>query len=135
MRKAFYCDNGGAQSIEYQKSFWRVADSLNYDGSAYGGLSLESRQSNLDREIRDAFYSADVIVALFNQDPANSWAFSELGHVNSKKIFAFVTPSINLEALSTADNLMIVADAEDFERKLKTILSSYHVETDVSSGN
>jgi hypothetical protein len=98
MRKAFYCDNGGAQSIEYQKSFWRVAHSLNYDGSAYGGLSSEVRQSNLDREIRDAFYSADVIVAFFNQDPANSWALCEPDHVDSKKPFAFAAPSTNVAA-------------------------------------
>jgi hypothetical protein len=125
MHKVFYCDNGGEQSLNYQAAFRRAMTSLGYQAFAYSGLGAQTRQSNIDREIRDDFFDSDQVVVLFNREPRDSWAMAELDNISpiADRLLVFATSASKAQDdLAQIRDVAIVADPAEFEQALKNRL-------------
>lgn len=74
-----YVDNG-PDSMAYCQTAWRVIEARGLRPVTYANARLGIRDSNLDKELRDDFYSAEIAAVRLNGDPSkleDHWVIPE----------------------------------------------------------
>lgn len=128
-RTVFYSTNWSSDLSEgFARLSGAVAQAIASRGVkpvSYAGITRAARSSNLDREIRDDFFSAEAVVLVFSEATAgcfpvaDHWAIDELRHLRSPCFVYFVgevsqatkamllddAPTLTLRRLGASDDL------------------------------
>jgi hypothetical protein len=129
-----FCDNG-PEGQAYAKAYRDVVNEENLTPISHVGAGRDVRTSSLDRELRDDFYNAVVlIVRLSGAEPLDNWAVPELGQsdekspvVRSGKKYLIYADGLSADALALVEAQLIgpvvrINGVADFSRRLKNDL-------------
>lgn len=127
----FFC-HSSAGMWDYNEAAWRTIKSLGLTPFFHGGLTLDVKDSNLDREVRDDFHKSNVVVVLLlgkkqrreGSSVGDNWAIPELKWVISNGIagFVYTTDEVTQEEINSLDlpvDVVIVKDLNHFETTLR----------------
>lgn len=96
----------------------------------YEGVRLRVRESSLDREIRDDFYSADLIVILLDvkegEPLSDNWALPEIKHISKRPLLVCASSSASsdeIKKLNLPIDVVLVDGKEDFADHLQKQLT------------
>ncbi len=130
--KVFISDNSNSLS-EYSKIGFNTIKALGLVPISYTNIGTQIKQSNLDRELRDDFYSSQAMVLVFGSGPSwgdikDQWVLSELPFAVKQGIHCLVyitinTPQDDVKALDLPITPVIVAGTEQFQDFLDSDLN------------
>ncbi len=126
--RIFYADNG-SQDSQYCQAAIKVIQDLGLIYFFYQGAGLDARRSSLDREIRDDFYNAKVVVVVLGRGKGwrsmeDIWALPELKHAAEMgiKCLVYTTENITEEELKSLElpvPPVFIKDVNDFRTTLR----------------
>ena len=106
-----------------------IIDSFGLVPLIYEGVRLRVRESSLDREIRDDFYSAHLIVILLDvkqEEPlSDNWALPEVTHIAERPLLVYASSSASsdyIKKLSLPVDVVLVSGEEEFASQLQNQL-------------
>ncbi len=123
-----YVENAVGQE-KYESVAYNVIAELGGQTHFYSGAGLAVRESNVDRQLRDSFYSADlVVVRLSGPDIRDNWAIPEIesGHIKPEKLLLYVDQGLDTSLLEQVQLPMapnVVVDREAFAKQLAADVS------------
>lgn len=104
----------------------RIIESFGLVPFIYEGVNLRTRSSTLDREIRDDFYSAKLIVVLLNPLKgallSDNWAIPELPYVTDRHVVIFASDQVPSDDVKQLKLPVIVIEEAQFESRLQSYL-------------
>jgi hypothetical protein len=132
----FFCHNG--PGTDYDGIAYRIIESLGLTPFIYSGITLDTKKSTLEGELRDDFYKSKAIILLLlgqtqrrdNSNIEDNWAIPELkcsipqGRATSQGInyFVYATTEVTKEEINNLElpiNVTVVENEKHFEAVLK----------------
>jgi hypothetical protein len=130
----FYVDNA-PHTASYHKSACDVIRAMNFVPLIYRGITLTTRTSSVDREIREDFYKSKIVILLLGVgngwlDMRDNWVFPELAYAASAgmRILAYLTEEVGqteVDSLGLPVSYGIVGDEASFAKLLAEDLRRY----------
>ncbi len=128
----FFCTNSAVTNSFHAAAF-NVIQSLALVPVTYAGAGLEISKSNLDREIREDFYKARLIVLFLESGQsrpiADNWALAELQHRPNISLIVYATagtPKMDIDQLHLPESPIFVGDEaefmKDFRRRIEQLM-------------
>lgn len=107
----------------------KIIESFGLVPLIYEGVRLRVRESTLDRELRDDFYSAHLIVILLDvkkgEPLSDNWALSEVKHVAQRPLLVYAPSSASSDDIKKLDlpvDVVLVSGEDEFASKLQNQL-------------
>lgn len=107
----------------------KIIDSFGLVPLIYEGARLRVRESSLDREIRDDFYSAHLIVILLDGGSlSDNWALPEVAHTADRPLLVYASSnasSDDIKNLALPVDVALVSGEEEFASLLRDQLRQF----------
>lgn len=104
----------------------KIIDSFGLVPLIYEGVRLRVRESSLDREIRDDFYSAHLIVILLDvrqgEPLSDNWALPEVAHIAKRPLLVYASSNASsgdIKKLNLPVDVVLVSSEEEFVKDLR----------------
>lgn len=95
----------------------------------YEGARLSVRESSLDRQIRDDFYSAHLIVILLDvkqgEPLSDNWALPEVAHIDKGTLLVYASSNASSDEIKNLNlpvDVVLVSGEEEFVGQLQNQL-------------
>lgn len=107
----------------------KIIESFGLVPLIYEGARLKARESSLDRELRDDFYSAHLIVILLDakhgEPLSDNWALPEVTHIAKKSLLVYASSnasSDDITKLKLPVDVVLVSGEDEFVSQLQNQL-------------